>query len=265
MTTFEFYQYSSKQEQAPTAYRIGPSPNFHTNPVYDEAEAHEAHDADDFGVDNAIDAEPEIIFQSYNGFHSNQSNKESSIIPDLQKYKFADDIIEESNRIYASWGYPKHRKQRRIFLLFACVYQSYHNLRKVFYPKQLAEIFEMDPNNIGQATKLISRYSNQSDKVSIKTALDFIGDLADAVNLPYSDREELISLTDELVDKADREDLFDDYKPQHVAILILKHYCDINSYLTDEDFENLIIRYKVSKNAIKNIKDTIHNLYNLTG
>ena len=200
-----------------------------------------------------------ISVEVYSTNHSYYKNQERNIMGDLSKYPFSENIKNMANQVYIEKGRPKHRKQKRIFLLFACTYEAYKRLGIPFYPKQLAAIFGIKDNDIPKALKMLNTYSSNQSCINISKPSDYIEKLANEINIPKQDNELLINFVQNILINDNNK--FDNFAPQKVAVVMICYFCkNIGCFQIND--KTILTSYHIAQPQYKEITSLIHELYN---
>src|SRR5258708_17857264 len=101
---------------------------------------------------NTRETHIETLVNDYN--YSNKNGR--SIIADLEKYQFNDDIKLRSNLIYNKMKHSARRANKRQFLLFFCVYNAYKELGINVNPAELGRMFGLTQGQVQKTDSIFS-------------------------------------------------------------------------------------------------------------
>lgn len=184
----------------------------------------------------------------------NYSNKNGkSIMGDLAKYNFSDQINTRANIIYGKMNMSTRRANNRTCLLFYCVYNAYKELNIPVNVSELGKIFNLKQ---GQIQKTNSTFSpnNTGYKPTYKviSAIDFLPDFCEQLNLTeYT--EDIISYAKNILTK---NQALTQLVSQTVAAGLLKYYLTINGITLDDDKQLSIVTSR-SDTTIDSMSKTI--------
>lgn len=189
-------------------------------------------------------------------FHYRSYNK--SLLPELQKYDFPDEIKNKADEIFQKMDTSIRRGHIRNYLIFYCIYNAYHELRIHKDPKQIALSVGIE---LGEITKALSKFSESQEMYQppmITTSpLDLIPDYCRMIQLSDDTIVNVLELAKEILDKD--VELIEGY-PQKVAAGILRYFLTINgiSFKKNQFAEMLGLSEVTINNMYKKIS-AVHN------
>lgn len=163
------------------------------------------------------------------------TRSEHTILPDLERYPFTDDIKNQADVIYNKMTYRVRRGKIRFQLLFYCVYYAYIELGRDVNPIQLGRIFDLTPGEVQRCDSIFSPLQTGYRPPSITTSpLGYLSGYCKEMKLSEEAIKEIKHLAINILNK-DR-DLYQE-SPQTVAAGILRYYTYTNGIITDDPQE----------------------------
>jgi hypothetical protein len=159
-------------------------------------------------------------------------NSTRSILGDLQKYPFPDDIKNRADVIHSKMRNKVHRSKVRDQMLFYCVYCAHLELQRDCNPIQLGMQFKLTPGEVQRCDSLFSPLQTGYRPPSLTTSpLGYLPDYCQAMELT-SDALEEITRMGAAVLKKDPSLLQEN--PQTVAAGMLRYYIVSNGITTED-------------------------------
>ena len=157
---------------------------------------------------------------------------ERSILSDLKKYSFTDDIKNTADVIYNKMRYQVRRGKIRDQLLFYCVYCAHCELRRNVNPIQLGKLFELTQGEVQRCDSLFSPLQTGYRKPElIVSPLDYLPDHCNAINLSQEAIEGILIMAAGILEK---DPSLMQENPQTVASGLLRYYTVLNGITVDD-------------------------------
>lgn len=186
-----------------------------------------------------------------------------TIVPDLERFGFPDEIKVLADQVYTKLGVPTKRGRLRANMLFFCVFQAYVIAGKIREPRFLAEQMDIDEKSI---PKIFSSYSFQQtgyEPVNCKITVEtFIPEYCERMNLI---EPEHIQACLKIWNNVKKKDPSLEYmaKPQFGSAGIVLYYMyNILGYDIDRDLK--MKKMKMTVASMANIVSKISVLDNST-
>jgi transcription initiation factor TFIIIB Brf1 subunit/transcription initiation factor TFIIB len=170
-----------------------------------------------------MDRETHIETTSKECNYSNKSGK--SIMSELAKYKFNDDINIRANFIFTKMKLVTRRANKRTYLLFFCVYNAHKELGIKVNPSDLGKIFNLTQGQMQKTDSMFSPLQTGYKAVNRTiSAVDYMPHFCDKLDLDqYSD--DMVIFANNIITKHVE---LSQFVQQTVAAGILKYFLVIN-------------------------------------
>ena len=198
--------------------------------------------------------------------HNISKPVDKSIRAELEKCKFAPEIVEKAVELYQQNNFSTHRSQRRKQTLFYFALSAYNILGIPIEPKGLAEKCGMPATDISKSISQCST-TQKTDipNIVIWSPIQFIEESYKTVQkqmdvqyqFPDNAYAEIIEMTEEILQK--KPELFDQ-KPQMVAAASILFYLVIKGVKVDR--KNYARLFRISNMTINKIYKQIDEAYN---
>lgn len=180
-----------------------------------------------------------------------------SILTDLTKHNFPEEIKHTANEVYQRIGMMTKRGRERDKMLFFCVYTAYKSKGQCINPKVLAKEMGISNGDVNRALTSFSQIQTGFSLPSVKTSpIDTIPEFCTALNLDNV-TEDVIELTKDILQKC--PSLHEEF-PHKVGAGILRYYIEINGIqIPSEVFRKTV---EFSDVTIKDIYERIMRIHN---
>lgn len=180
-----------------------------------------------------------------------------SIIPDLTKYNFPEDIMYEADDIFHQIGSPTKRSNERVKMLFFLVYTAHRNKGRFVNPQALGKTMGVSSGDINRALTAFSEVqTGYRPKINRTTPLDALPGLCDDLNLEQI-KDDILVVGREILEKC--PSLKEEF-PHKVAAGILSYYMEYNGIrISPEVFKKTVDFSDVTINNIHQRITKIHN------
>lgn len=175
-------------------------------------------------------------FEQYNEENEQfnwKKNKNHSIIQDLSKYNFPENIINKADIIYNKMVYRVRKNKIRQQLLFFCVYCAYLELKINVIPTELGKIFNLSTGEVQKCDSLFSPlqtgYYPQYQTIS---PLQYLPKYCKEFDLSDEFIEYIMKSSINIIEK--EPNLLQE-SPQTVAAGLLKYYTYINGIVNEDN------------------------------
>lgn len=197
------------------------------------------------------------IFHSKGPNHIITKINDRSILPDLAKYNFTEDIKHEANNIFLRIGRPTKRGKERDKMLFFLVYTAYREKQKFVNPQSLGKEMGLAPGDVNKALTTFSEaQTGYRPRIKRATLLDAIPKLCEELEheewIP-----ELLEIGKDVLKK--NRNLNEEF-PQKVAAGIISYFMEFNGIKLPP--EQLKEKVNLSDVTIKEIHQRITRIHN---
>lgn len=170
----------------------------------------------------------EFSIANYNQWSSSVTQFDKSILTDMERMPFTDDIKRRADAIYRQMNCGTHRGKKRLCLIFKCVYEAHKELNIPVIPKDIAKIVGITKGEMSQASSMFSESRTGYKVVSKKyTPQDFLPEFARKIELSEDGIEGVMEIAGDIINKY--PELSEKY-PDTVAAGILRYYLLINGF-----------------------------------
>jgi len=190
----------------------------------------------------------------YNGFgdwgHTSR-NTERSILTDLNKYRFDNDIKNRADVVYNKIIYQVRRGRKRLQLLFYCVYCAHLELERDVDPIELGAVFGLKQGEVQKCYSLFSPLQTDYHPPSKNTSpLTYLPGYCDRLKLSQEAIEDIKKISSDILMK---DPTLYQENPQTVASGLLRYYVSTNGIILDNPSE---LSKLTSRSTV-----TIENMY----
>lgn len=188
--------------------------------------------------------------------HFNKNN-DRSIIPDLAKYNFPEDIKHHANDLFRKIGLPTKRSHERNKMLFYLIYTAYREKGQFISPQTLGKQMNLTQGDINRSLNQYSEVNTKyRPKICRATPIDALPELCSSLDLEHL-IEDVKELGREILSKS--PNLAEEF-PHKVAAGILSYFMEFNGIkISNETFKR---RVDFSDVTIKDIHQRIAKVHN---
>lgn len=184
-----------------------------------------------------------------------------SILCDLRKFKFPQEIQNEANNIYLSMGLKKktNRGKCRLNVIFYCLVVAHMNLNMDRDPKQIANMINMPHCQLSKAYNMCSTIRTGYEvRNPIRSPIVFIPGYVRHVGLSDDSIKPIEEFLNEILQKEER--YIEDEYPQVIAAAAIQCYMLNEGYSVNKaQYAALVIK---SSTTIKKNVERINEIYN---
>ena len=209
------------------------------------------------GTTHAGWAQKGRIYYSKGPSHVTSKVNDRSVLADLSKYNFPEDIKHEANDIFRKIGMPTKRSNERNKMLFFLVYTAYRQKNRVVNPQILGKEMGLTPGDINRALTAYSEVqTGYRPKIKRATPLDAIPELCNSLGLEHLSQD-VLEIAKEILEKCPK---LNEEFPHKVAGGILSYFMEYNGItMPREVFKNKV---DFSDVTIKDIHQRITKIHN---
>lgn len=205
----------------------------------------------------------EMVISSTDGsqfdYNQREIKVEKSIVNELIKYGFDEDLSKIAQEIYVLIGQPIHRTSKRKEMLVFCIGSAMEEEGMTVNKANLAEIFQMPLSDVKRSFKVYAeaktgyrpRIKNKSDK-----RIGFIIEYASMMNFEQETIDSVIKLANVIISSPK-------LKPDSsmkIAAGILAYYMKINGFQNYKEILKNVT--KISIVTISNILKVVEEIHN---
>jgi len=234
-------------------------------------------------MDNSIEAE---CSYTYNNYHQciSSAPKEKSIVPEINKYGYGEDINHKADSFYKIYGNIL-RKGPRLSMIAFCIYLAHLDLKIPIIPEIIAKrmgiskpadisksgmLFFIRANSMIQyECNLVQKYSNYTATSSVAnihyiyyeiTLFDIVNLIINNIPGLHCDREKILEFTRSLEDNHFETIKNTIHKKiQYIAAGIILYYIDIhmknNKNIKDDLYQLIFLKSSTIESITKKIKE----------
>jgi transcription initiation factor TFIIIB Brf1 subunit/transcription initiation factor TFIIB len=155
-----------------------------------------------------------------------------SIMKDLEKYNFPEEVKIKADCIYNSMEPQVRRGKMRKKLLFYCLYHAYIELKIIVDPFVIGKKFDLTSTDIQTSyhtfSPLQTKYNPPTVNISPK---DYIKNFCKELNISEHGEEEINSMIDSFLEK---DPSLEEENPKTFASGVLMFYMKINGITTEQ-------------------------------
>ena len=160
------------------------------------------------------------------------------IIADMLRMNFSQDIKDRANLIHSRMIKKIRRTERRLQMIFYCIYSAHQEMKISADPKLLAHEIGMPVRNITKALSTFSQSQTGYEPPNkFHTPSDFIPDICISFNIAEERIPEIVELSDRIVS---RDKSLHDEKPQKIAMSIIDYWMKISGIVLDKPTRALL-------------------------
>lgn len=185
---------------------------------------------------------------------------EPSILKDMIGLPYSDNIKQHANSIFNRFNSNKtYRSQRRVKLIFYCIYNAHKELDLNVNPTEVAIAVGMDPRNCSKALSLFSEVETGYRPPQISsTPQHFLPGYCD--KLEIKDEEAFQAIMDLAGKILRKEPALREKSPQKIAAGILKYWMDTNGVkIKEEDYARVVRQSPTTIKSIVNEIEVVDN------
>lgn len=186
------------------------------------------------------------VYYSKGPSHTVTKTNDRSVLGDLAKYNFPDDIKHEANDIFREIGMPTKRGNERNKMLFFLVYTAHRQKDRFVNPQVLGKEMGLSTGDINRALTAFSEVqTGYRPKIKRATPLDALPELCANLGLDHV-TQDVLEIAKEVMEKC--PSLKEEF-PHKVAAGILSYFMEFNgirvpadSFKKEVDFSDVTIK-----------------------
>lgn len=187
------------------------------------------------------------------------SKVEPSILKDMTNLPYSDNVKQCANSIFVRFTNNKtYRSQRRLRLIFYCIYSAHKELDLDVNPAEVAKIVGIDPRNCSKALSLFSEVqTGYRPPQTSSTPQHFLSGYCTKLNIKDEETKTIIALADNILRK---EPNLREKSPQKIAAGVLKYWMNTSGIkMSDEQYAEVVMQSSTTIKCIVNEIEIIDN------
>jgi transcription initiation factor TFIIIB Brf1 subunit/transcription initiation factor TFIIB len=182
-------------------------------------------------IDDEINKDKRM-FSGYNDWSHVIINTEKSILPDLKKYDFTNEIKNKADVIYSKMKYQVRRGKIRFQMLFFCIYCAHLELNIDINPIHLGGLFGLSKGEVQRCESIFSPLqTGYKPPTKITSPLGYLPNFCSILSLSNDAVNDITNLGNKILNKD--KSLYQE-NPQTVAAGLLRYYIITNGIILNE-------------------------------
>ena len=172
------------------------------------------------------------LFSGYSDWSLVIINNEKSILADLKKYEFSNDIKNKADVIYSKMKYQVRRGKIRFQMLFFCVYCAHLELNVEVNPIHLGSLFGLTKGEVQRCDSIFSPLqTGYKPPPKITSPLGYLPNFCEILSLSPDAINDITELGVKILTKD--KSLYQE-NPQTVAAGLLRYYTITNGIILND-------------------------------